>query len=145
MSEDKSNLNHHNNENGIIWTIHPLKKNWKVSTIVIIFLILLCTSIYISFNSLAFLLLSILILFVSLVNFFFPTTYYLLDDGLTVKSIFRKLSRDWSTFKSFYPDKKGILLSPFISPSRLENFRGVYIRFDNNGSKVIDYIKLRLK
>ena len=44
-------------------------------------------------------------------------------------------------FRSFYTDKNGVLLSPFIAPSRLENFRGLYITFDNNRDAVLDFVK----
>jgi len=134
-----------NNGNEIIWTIHPVKKNWKVSIAVILFLLSLCVAIYISFNSLAFLFLSIVILFVSLMPFFFPTTYSINEDCVVIKSVYRRLSRNWNTFKSFYPDKNGVLLSPFVSPSRLENFRGVYIRFGNNKPEILDFVAKKLK
>lgn len=134
-----------NNGNEIIWTIHPVKKNWKVSIAVILFLLSLCVAIYISFNSLAFLFLSIVILFVSLMPFFFPTTYSINEDCVVIKSVYRRLSRNWNTFKSFYPDKNGVLLSPFVSPSRLENFRGVYLRFGNNKPEILDFVAKKLK
>lgn len=134
-----------NNGNEIIWIIHPVKKNWKVSIAVILFLLSLCAAIYISFNSLAFLFLSIVILFVSLMPFFFPTTYSLNEDCVVIKSVYRRLSRNWNTFKSFYPDKNGVLLSPFVSPSRLENFRGVYLRFGNNKPEILDFVAKKLK
>ena len=127
------------------WTVHPIKKKWKASVIVILFLISLCASIYISFDSLAYLFLSAIILFFSLTPFFLPTTYFLQDDCINVKSIFRNVSRDWSSFKSFYPDKKGVLISPFSTPSRLENFRGLYVRFDDNRSEVLNFIREKIK
>lgn len=129
----------------ITWTVHPIKRNWKVSVSVIFFLMSLCVSIYISFDSLAYLFLSAIILFVSLTPFFLPTTYYFQDDLILVKSSFRKFSKDWSFFKSFYADKNGVLLSPFSSPSRLENFRGIYVRFNKNRSEVLDFISKKIK
>lgn len=46
-----------------------------------------------------------------------------------------------SMFRSFYPDKRGVLLSPFTRPSRLENFRGVYVRYDGNKDEVDAFVK----
>ncbi len=128
------------NATEIKWTVHPIKRNWKVSAGVVLFLMALCAAIYFSFNSAALSLLSVVILVSSLTSFFLPTTYILRDDCITVKSRFRTFSRQWDSFKSYYPDKNGILLSPFSSPSRLENFRGVYIRFSHNRSEVVDFI-----
>ena len=130
---------------GIEWTIHPIKRNWKVSIGVVSFLVALCAAIYFSFNSVAFLLLSVAILVSSLSSFFFPTTYALRDDCITIKSFLRRFSKQWSFFKSYYPDKNGVLLSPFLFPSRLENFRGVYIRFGNNRSEAIGFIRGKME
>jgi len=137
----------HYNSNAIAlqWRVHPIKKNWKVSVGVILFLAILCAAIYFSFNSATFLLLSIIILINSLSPFFFPTLYILRDDCVIVKSLLRKLSRQWNSFQSYYPDKNGVLLSPFPSPSRLENFRGVYVRFGQNKAEALDFIERKMK
>jgi len=127
------------------WTVHPLKANWKVSIGLIIFLIALCASIYFSFNSLTFLILSVVFLVGSLSSFFLPTTYMFLDDCIIVKSVFRRFSRQWNSFKRYYPEKKGVFLSPFLHPTRLENFRGLYVRFNNNKTDVIDFIKQKFE
>ena len=127
------------------WTVHPLIANWKVSVGLIAFLIALCTAIYFSFNSLTFLFLSIIFLVGSLSPFFFPTTYTINDDGINIKTVFRKSSKNWGYYKSYYPDKNGILLSPFPHPSRLENFRGLYVRFNNNKADVVNFVKQKLK
>ena len=130
---------------GMQWTVHPIKKNWKVSAGVVLFLIILCAAIYFSFNSATFLLLSVAILVISLSPFFFPTTYTFQDDCIVVKSLLRRSSRQWDSFGSYYPDRNGVLLSPFPSPTRLENFRGVYIRFENNRSEVVEFIQRKIK
>jgi len=129
----------------IQWTVHPIKRNWKVSAGVVLFLIILCAAIYFSFNSATFLLLSVAILVISLSPFFSPTTYTFQDDCIIVKSLLRKSSRQWDFFKSYYPDRNGVLLSPFPSPTRLENFRGVYVRFENNRSEVVNFIEKKIK
>jgi len=130
---------------GMQWTVHLIKRNWIISAGVVLFLVILCAAIYLSFSSATFLILSIAILTISLSPFFFPTTYTFQDDCITVKSLLRKSSRNWDSFKSYYPDRNGLLLSPFTSPSRLENFRGLYIRFEGNRSEVVDFIEKKLK
>lgn len=128
------------NITGIEWTIYPIKRNWKVSAGLIFLLVILCVAIYFSFDSFMFLLLSAVILICSLSPFFFPTKYILQDDHIMIRSLLRTFSKKWDFFKSYYPDKNGVLLSPFPSPSRLENFRGVYIKFDNNKTEVLGFI-----
>lgn len=125
----------------IEWTVHPIKKNWKLSIGVVSFLMILCATIYFSFNSAAFLVMSVVILVCSLSPFFFPTTYKLQDDCVVVRSLLRRFARPWNSFKSYYPDRNGVLLSPFPLPSRLENFRGVYVRFSHNRSEVVNFVR----
>ena len=70
------------NITGIEWTIYPIKRNWKISAVLIFFLVILCVAIYFSFDSLTFLLLSAVILICSLSPFFFPTKYMLQGDRM---------------------------------------------------------------
>ncbi|MGB9597901.1 MAG: hypothetical protein ACPL7B_16575 [Candidatus Poribacteria bacterium] len=122
-----------------------MKANWKISASIIVFLIAINIAIYLSFDSLTFLFLSVVFLFGSLSSFFLPTTYILSDEGITVKSVFRKSTRNWCYFKSYYPERKGVFLSPFSQPSRLENFRGLFVRFNNNRTEVIEFVKQKLE
>jgi len=126
------------------WTVHPAKKNLKLSISITIFLVILCISIYISFDSLSLSLLSAIFLFGSLSPFFLPTTYLLCDKGIIVKTIFREIYNEWIFFKRYYIDRNGILLSPFSYKTRLENFRGLYVRFDGNKEQIIDFIKSKI-
>ena len=45
----------------------------------------------------------------------------------------------------YYVDKSGVLLSPFIRPSRLENFRGLYVRFAGNKDEVMRIVSERIQ
>lgn len=89
-------------------------------------------------------LISFVFLFGSLSSFFFPTKYLITEETITIRSVFRKNSVSWDRFKRYYIDKNGIFLSPFTQPSRLENFRGVYIRFGDNRDYVINYVKNKM-
>ena len=129
----------------IEWTVHPVKRNWKVSVGVISFLVILCAAIYLNFNSVTFLSISAVILATSLASFFLPTTYILRDDCITVKSFLRRFSKRWDYFRSYYPDRNGVFLSPFPVPSRLEAFRGLYIRFGDNKSEVTHFVETKMR
>ena len=37
-----------------------------------------------------------------------------------------------------YPGRRGVLLSPFLGPSRLENFRGFYLRYGKDNKTEVD-------
>ncbi|MCJ7458582.1 MAG: hypothetical protein MUP17_06300, partial [candidate division Zixibacteria bacterium] len=65
--------------------------------------------------------------------------------SLKVKFFFNTRKMEWGKYRSFYMDKNGVLLSPFEKPSRLENFRGIYLRFNQNKDEVVNFIKQRIK
>lgn len=89
-------------------------------------------------------LISFVFLFGSLSSFFFPTKYLMTDETITIRSVFRKNSVSWNRLKRYYIDKNGVFLSPFAQPSRLENFRGIYLRFGDNRECVINYVKSKM-
>ncbi len=129
----------------LTWISHPLKKNKRNTLLVTLFLVLAPTIVFFSTQSLFFLLLSFLILLGSLSSFFLPTSYELSQEKIRVKFFFNTKEMEWKKYRSFYVDKNGILLSPFEKPSRLENFRGMYIRFNQNKEEVVNFLKERIK
>jgi hypothetical protein len=132
-------------EDVLTWISHPLKKNKRNTILVILFLVLTPAIVFFSTQSLFFLILAFLILLGSLSSFFLPTTYELSSDRVKVRFFLNTKEVEWKNYRSFYVDKNGVLLSPFEKPSRLENFRGIYIRFNQNKDEVVNFIKERIK
>ncbi len=85
--------------------------------------------------------LALLILGGSLSSFFLPTDFSLTDKSIARRYLGVEHKRTWGEFRSYYPDKNGVLLSPFPRPSRLENFRGMYVRFEGNRDRVLAIIQ----
>ena len=127
------------------WSSLPVKKNIWVSIGVILFLFAIWFSVYLTTSNPFLVALSVLIMLGSLSSFFLPTRYLLDDDKVRIKFFFTIREKKWGMFRSCYVDKNGILLSPFERPSRLENFRGLYIRFDRNKDQVVDFVKEKIK
>lgn len=123
------------------WEVHPLRANWTRSFLLLLFLLLLYFVIYWLFQSVFVALLSAIFVTCSLYRYFIPFRYELHEQQLVVTAPFYRLTRPWSDFRSFYVDNNGVLLSPFAKPSRLENFRGVYVRFSENQSEVVGFIQ----
>jgi hypothetical protein len=122
------------------WTSHPVKRKPLVSVAVTAFILLSGLLMYWSTESNTFTVLTLVILFASLAKFYFPTSYTLNREGVTIKTTTQKLFKPWSMYRSFYPDRKGILLSPFARPTRLENFRGLYIMCADNLDEVRAFV-----
>ena len=131
--------------NEIAWTVHPFVENWKRSALLGLFLISILAIIYFSFKSVIFLLLSASLLVGPLYKYFLPFHYCCGMNDLVVTACCYRQERPWSDFRSFYVDKNGVLLSPFAKPTRLENFRGVYVRFGTHHPEdIVNYIHDKL-
>ena len=126
------------------WRVHPLRENWTRSILLLLFLFLLYLGIYWLFQSAFITLLSAIFVTSSLYRYFVPYRYELYENQLVVAAPLYRLTKSWDTFRSFYVDNNGVLLSPFVKPSRLENFRGVYVRFGKNRSEVLDFIREKI-
>jgi len=128
----------------IRWATHPVKRNTKISILVILFLLVVWFLVYLTTFSPLLTILSVVIMLGSLSPFFLPTYYELDDEKIKVKFFFNTKEKEWNMFRSFYVDKNGVLLSPFERPSRLENFRGLYVRFNQNENEVVDFVKSKI-
>ncbi len=122
------------------WVSHPLKRSTGKSAVAVSAVVISVIFGAWYMESYLFGALAGLVMFGSLAKFFLPTTYTFDVEGVTVKTTTHTLTRPWSMFRSFYTDKNGVLLSPFIGPSRLENFRGLYITFADNRESVLQIV-----
>lgn len=123
------------------WRCHPVKRRPSVSIAVSLFIIVVAMAVFYSTDSRAFTVLALVVMLGSLAKFYFPTSYQLTDEAIRVKTTTTTIIKSWSQYRSFYPDKNGVLLSPFAEPSRLENFRGLYLMFSDNRDEVIAFVQ----
>ena len=128
----------------LTWTTHPLKRRVWVSVAVSLFILVVAVMVHVATESRIFTILSLIVLFSSLSKFYFPTTYHLNESTVSIRTTTHTMVRPWTQYRTCYPDKNGILLSPFIQPSRLENFRGLYLIFENNDDDVTTFVRARL-
>jgi hypothetical protein len=128
------------------WVCHPAKRNRNVTILVSIFIVVIVVVVYFATDhSVLFPVLAFLVLFGSLASFYFPTRYRMTEDEIIVKTRMQTIVKRWSQYRTYYVDKNGILLSPFVRRSRLENFRGTYIKFWYNKDEVVAFVKERIE
>ena len=128
------------------WTVHPIVEHWRKSVLLGLFLALLLFGIYLGFQSIYVALISGIVLLGSLYKYFLPFHHQCEVDRLIITSCCYRLERSWAAFRSFYVDANGILLSPFAHRTRLENFRGVYVRFGKYPpEEVVDFITSKIE
>jgi len=128
----------------LAWTCHPMKRKPLAAAIATALIILIGVLVYLSTESRMFTVLALVILLLSLAKFYFPTEYRLSDRRIIVKTTTHTLVKEWPLYRSCWPDKNGILLSPFVEQSRLENFRGLFLLFDNNAEDVTAFVRARI-
>lgn len=82
-----------------------------------------------------------LIMLGSLADFLFPLRYKINSTGAECKMLFKCAQIRWEKVKRCYLDNQGVKLSPLARQTRLEAFRGVYLRFNDNEQQVIEAVK----
>ena len=86
-----------------------------------------------------------LLLFLAMWSFYLPHTYRLDGAGVSKRSVFGEERRRWEEIRSFYVDRYGVLLSPFVQPTRLARFRGISVQFGpGNREEVLEIIRSRV-
>ncbi|HOP05933.1 MAG TPA: hypothetical protein PLF13_01445 [candidate division Zixibacteria bacterium] len=126
------------------WTCHPMRKRPVATVIVTLFVFVVTAAVFYTTYSRTFAVLALVILLLSLAKFYFPTTYRFTEKQVIIKTTTQRIARDWSQYRTCWPDKNGVLLSPFTRPSRMENFRGIYLMFNDNRDEVMAEVQMHI-
>lgn len=119
------------------WISFPFIDRPRTSTLLVIFLIFLSVllryfiehSLLLNFQ---WFLISMVLILLSIGSYFIPSRYTFLENKIVAKYLFIKVEKDYKEFGCFYSDKKGVLLSTFKTPRRLDSFRGMSVRYSKN-------------
>jgi hypothetical protein len=81
----------------------------------------------------------------SISEFLFPIIYRMNERDASASSPFTTTSIRWEDVRHVCVDSNGVKLSPLARPSRLEPFRGIYLRFAGNRDQVLAEIEKHRK
>jgi hypothetical protein len=126
------------------WSVFPFMENLRRSVIVVVIVAAVAVLVYLAFREVFLVILSVAILFASLHAYFTRTRYRLDDSGVAVKTLSVRTAKPWKHFKRYYADDRGITLSPFAEPSRLEPFRSVRLLYGSNKDEVVAFVSKRI-
>lgn len=133
------------------WKSFPFAERPYVSLALCSFLILLSVLLYkitvIDWNYPIFYYGGMFLVIINLLPYFIVTEYNLLDSEIEIRYWFMKIKRNYSDFGCFYRDKRGIMLSTFKMPRRLDAFRGQSLRFSKDRAELdqlIDILKTKI-
>lgn len=127
------------------WMVFPLAESRAKALIAILTPPLAMLAIYLMMQSWLWAGLGFLLLFSSEFPFFLKSHYSFDRQGVTMKRGGVTIFRRWEQINSYYPDKNGVLLSPFARPTWLENFRGIYLQFGRHREEVMQVLEDQLK
>ena len=94
-----------------------------------------CVAVHLSFHEHGYTLLAAGFLGVALGRYFLPTWYKLDADGAAARFLGRTRRLPWREVKRLLVHREGLHLSPFESPSRLDSFHGLFLRFAGKALK----------
>lgn len=80
-------------------------------------------------------------IFASTAEMFLPASYELNHRGASVRLGLSRTEIEWESVKRLLPQPGGIRLSPLEKSSRLDEFRGVLLRFSGNEEAVLAKIR----
>lgn len=122
---------------GCAWTAHPLLQESPARSVAL-------GGIILAFSVLAasalghplFAVLSVAVLAASMSRYLLPTHYTLDETGVICRHLFRHRRLPWSQIRRVDVHRDGLFMSPFARSSRMDSFRGVFLRFHRNDEAV---------
>ncbi|HOZ00886.1 MAG TPA: hypothetical protein PLG20_03660 [Candidatus Syntrophosphaera sp.] len=130
----------------LTWRSWPFAERPKASVLLCAFLIFLAWFLWnvavVQWRQPWFYFLGMLLVLGSLLPYFIPTTYYLYEYEIVIYYLFLKITRRYSDFGCFYCDKRGVMLSTFKLPRRLDAYRGQSLRFSRTQAEKAQLLEI---
>lgn len=125
----------------VTWTAHPMRENWWKGVVFWSLIIFLVWVIYWNVESIFWTVILSTILIWSQADFYLKTAFRLDSDGAEMKRGMNRKRIKWKKVRSTSDHENGLLLSPYISKSWLEQIRGIKLYYRNNREEVIEMVE----
>jgi hypothetical protein len=146
LSDVQSKSGEETKEKIIKWRSHPLTENIPKTAAFIAVLALVLSVVYFAFNSLHFVALAAVVLFLSLMRYFVPTHYQADSRGISILFFGISKFREWSSFRNVYVHPTGVHLAPFERPSALDSFRGTFLLFGRGDkNEIVEFVRKNIQ
>ncbi len=129
------------------WVVHPLRQESPLKSLALVAAIAAFSVVAaVSLESAVYGIVSLIVLTLSMARYFLPTRYAVDEAGVS-SGLVSHAPRPWRDFARADVRPGGMLLSPFLRPSRLDSYRGVYLRFapDTDGPAVAELAQARIQ
>ncbi|MDP8231725.1 MAG: hypothetical protein P9L91_03545 [Candidatus Zophobacter franzmannii] len=130
----------------VSWVSWPFRDRPRASTLLSIFFVgmavLLWNIAVVNWQMPFYYYFGMTILFMGLITYFIPSYYTFYDTHIEAKYLFFKVRREYTDFRCYFMDKRGIMLSTFRRPNRLDAFRGLNLRFSKDAEEKQELLEL---
>ena len=124
------------------WESHPLRREKPAKSVLLVALIVASSvAAAFGFEHWFYGVFSLGALTASLSRYFFATRYVLDGAGISSEHLGLKQRRSWAEFRRADEHRDGIFLRPSARLGRLDSFRGVFLRFDQNREEVAHFVR----
>ena len=131
----------------LAWCSWPLRDETPAKSLLLI-LSILGTSVLAGWmGGLTWALLALALLFILLGPYLLPTRYGVSARGVEVRFPLFNRQRVWSHYRRYVIQADGVFLGTLPQPSRLDSFRGDFLRFNRqiDGSRVVALVQANVK
>jgi hypothetical protein len=126
------------------WQAHPAAERIGAALVGSLIVVAAAGAIYASFQSIAWSVLALAVLVLSLNRFYFRSRFRIDPEGITARFPLRSQRCRWVDIRRFMADDHGGYLSTRAKRSWLDAYRGLHILFGRQRPAVIDQIRTHL-
>lgn len=130
MSEPRSQA-----ESQFSWTAHPAFERPRHAVAASVVILAIAVAIWLSFESLAWGGLALIVLLLALNRFFLPSRFTITSEGITATYPLLRKRAQWRYLRRFVCDDHGGYLSTRSQPSRMDAYRGMHLLFGRDATQ----------
>ena len=128
------------------WQVHLSKRNPQKVAGIVLAALMAAFGGWLLLRSPLFAILGVIFILGATTDFWMPIRYRLDETGASLKCGVSQTAIEWPKVKVVTESEEGVKLSPLTNPnSRLEAFRGVFLRFENNREEVLAKIRIHME
>lgn len=126
------------------WRVHPFMESRPRAALSILAPLAMAGLVHLWLGSWLWTGLGFLLLVSAEFPFFLPALCRFDAEGASLRRAGATVAKRWAQLKSYYPDRNGVLLSPFARPFWMENFRGLYLPYGRHRDEVLAQLLNRM-
>lgn len=117
----------------LTWRVHLLRRYPQRLTGLLLILLIAALCVWLLFHNILPVLAALLLLIGTASDYLFPLSYRITAEGVYADGLTSRLVLRWKEARRGLLDNRSVTLTPLAAPSRLDEFRGVMLRFAPDG------------